>query len=181
MNGQAGSSETRVFRARRLVARHEERIKAHPGQIFPLLCPIEEYKWIDGWECELVYSESGVVENNCVFREDLSAPFLFGSAGSTTWITTLQDHDSWRRHFVMISDAAVRKGEVSIEDGGGGTSLVRWALVVTSLNQDGSKAFDDGLEERARVDLAFLGAALRHYCESGGVLPRSEFLHSLER
>jgi hypothetical protein len=34
--------------------------------------PVEKYKRIDPWECELMYSDNGVVENNCVFRESLS-------------------------------------------------------------------------------------------------------------
>ena len=39
-----------------------------PEQVFPLLCPVREYDWIDGWSCVMVCSDSGVAERGCVFR-----------------------------------------------------------------------------------------------------------------
>ena len=35
---------------------------APPDRVFPLLCPVREYDWIDGWECRMVYAETGVAE-----------------------------------------------------------------------------------------------------------------------
>lgn len=41
----------------------------HPAsEIFPLLCPTREYDWIEGWECDLLYSESGIAEQDCIFN-----------------------------------------------------------------------------------------------------------------
>lgn len=37
------------------------------SEIFPLLCPVEEYKWYPAWECEMVFSQSGKAEQNAVF------------------------------------------------------------------------------------------------------------------
>lgn len=37
-------------------------------EIFPLLCPKTEEKWIPGWTCDVVYSQSGVNEPGAVFR-----------------------------------------------------------------------------------------------------------------
>jgi hypothetical protein len=37
------------------------------SKIFPLLCPVEEYKWYSAWSCEMVYSQSGKAEQNAVF------------------------------------------------------------------------------------------------------------------
>lgn len=36
-------------------------------QVFPLLCPVREADWIDGWDPSLVVSSSGVAERDCVF------------------------------------------------------------------------------------------------------------------
>ena len=38
-----------------------------PEAVFPLLCPVREADWIQGWDPILVLSESGVAEENCVF------------------------------------------------------------------------------------------------------------------
>src|SRR5215475_11005349 len=35
--------------------------------VFPLLCPVREAEWIDGWDPTLVVSSSGVAEADCVF------------------------------------------------------------------------------------------------------------------
>jgi hypothetical protein len=160
--------EQRAFRAGRVICKHEERIQAPPDRIFPLLCPIEEYKWIDNWECELVYSESGVVEDNCIFREEMS-PVLFGSRGPATWITTLHDPDNFRRHFVIVTDELVRKAEISIEASDNGVSTVRWTSIATTLNEKANQGFDD-LQKKQLLMLKFLGTSLRHYCETGEML-----------
>lgn len=40
---------------------------APPARVFPLLCPVREADWIEGWEPALVASVSGVAERDCVF------------------------------------------------------------------------------------------------------------------
>lgn len=39
-----------------------QHVHASPEAIFPLLCPVREYDWIPGWDCRLVYTESGLAE-----------------------------------------------------------------------------------------------------------------------
>ena len=43
-------------------------VPATPDRVFPLLCPVREYEWIPGWECDVLHSVSGVAEEDCVFR-----------------------------------------------------------------------------------------------------------------
>jgi hypothetical protein len=40
---------------------------APPERVLPLLCPVREADWIDGWDPLLVISESGHAERDCVF------------------------------------------------------------------------------------------------------------------
>lgn len=40
---------------------------AEPSRVFPLLCPVREADWIEGWNPIAVWSESGVAEPDCVF------------------------------------------------------------------------------------------------------------------
>lgn len=37
------------------------------AEVFPLLCPVREAEWIDGWDPPLVVSSSGLAERDCVF------------------------------------------------------------------------------------------------------------------
>ena len=40
---------------------------AEPEKVFPLLCPVREKDWLDGWNYKMIYSKSGLIEKNCVF------------------------------------------------------------------------------------------------------------------
>jgi len=63
-NTQTGEST-----GRRILLDHHEEIGATPEKIFPLLCPAAEYDWIENWDCELVFSRSGVNEEGCIFTD----------------------------------------------------------------------------------------------------------------
>lgn len=44
-----------------------QRLVAGPERVFPLLCPVREADWIEGWDPVLVLSETGLAEPDCVF------------------------------------------------------------------------------------------------------------------
>lgn len=53
---------------RRTVVSHVMQLAAAPGEVFPLLCPVREYEWIEGWDCEMIYAATGKAEAGAVFR-----------------------------------------------------------------------------------------------------------------
>ena len=50
-------------------------LKGTPDDIFPLLCPVREYEWLETWQCEMIYTKSGFTELDCIFKTSL--PSLF--------------------------------------------------------------------------------------------------------
>lgn len=54
----------------RVTHTYTQRLAAPPEKVFPLLCPVREADWIDGWKPLLVLSKSGVAEPDCVFVTD---------------------------------------------------------------------------------------------------------------
>ena len=50
-----------------VVRRYTQTIQAEASKVFPLLCPVREAEWIEGWDPDLVISDSGVAEPDCVF------------------------------------------------------------------------------------------------------------------
>jgi hypothetical protein len=46
---------------------YTQRLLADPATVFPLLCPVREADWIEGWDPRQVISHSGVAEPDCVF------------------------------------------------------------------------------------------------------------------
>lgn len=52
----------------RKVYTFEHEVAAAAATVFPLLCPVREREWVAGWQADLLYSDSGLVEQDCVFR-----------------------------------------------------------------------------------------------------------------
>lgn len=46
---------------------YTQRLRGRPNEVFPLLCPVRETEWVDGWSPGVVLSNSGVAERDCVF------------------------------------------------------------------------------------------------------------------
>jgi hypothetical protein len=57
----------------RAVRTYTQRLVSAPDRVFPLLCPVREAAWIEGWEPSLVVTASGVAEPDCVFITDTGA------------------------------------------------------------------------------------------------------------
>lgn len=57
----------RIEKPKRVTRTYTQRLAGTPEVVFPLLCPVREADWIDGWDPVLVASETGVAEADCVF------------------------------------------------------------------------------------------------------------------
>lgn len=57
----------KVVEPARVTRTYTQRLIAAPAAAFPLLCPVREADWIEGWDPLLVVSSSGVAEPDCVF------------------------------------------------------------------------------------------------------------------
>ncbi len=73
-----------VVKPNRVTRRFTQRLVAKPEVVFPLLCPVREAEWIEGWDPTLVVSSSGVAEPDCVFTT--GAP-----PGDAVWYITRHD------------------------------------------------------------------------------------------
>ena len=166
------------FTAKRMRITQEGRINASVDQVFPLACPYEEYKWIDGWHCDIIYSESGKVEDGCIFTEKRSVPMLHDSDdGETTWYAVLHDPEDFRLHFVLVTDISIIKYKIEMEDPGDGTTVIKLDFMLTALNERGNTFIDSGGKERVSAMLMGLGHMMKHYCETGEMLKAEQLAH----
>ena len=51
----------------RVTRTYVQHLVAEPSRVLPLLCPVRETEWIEGWDPLAVWTESGFVEQDCVF------------------------------------------------------------------------------------------------------------------
>jgi hypothetical protein len=59
----------------RVTHTYTQTLDGTPAEVLPLLCPVREAEWVPGWSPQVVLSESGLVEPDCIFvTPDPSAP-----------------------------------------------------------------------------------------------------------
>lgn len=161
------------FRARRVARTVTHELCAPAANVFPLLCPTREYDWIDGWSCELIYSESGFAENLCVFRTNIHGD------GERTWVVSHYDPVNFAIGFVVLAGGSlVHKLEVALSDRGDGTSNAVWTNVATALDDSGNALVDAFTEEMYAARIKALEAALNHYLRTGTMLRGGLYAHA---
>lgn len=157
---------------RPLVRSYRQQIQAPPEVVFPLLCPVREGEWLEGWaeHCELIWSASGVAEPGCVFRTtDEGRP-------ETVWIIT--DHDPDRG---VISFARVTPGlaastlHIEVDGSADGTSAVSIRYVVVPISREG-EAYTAERYERTDLlaSVVWWERSMNHYLRTGQLLRRDE-------
>jgi len=154
-------------------ANYETRIAAPVDLVFPLACPVEEYKWIPGWKCDLVHCPNERVEHGTVFDEYSSAPFLVGKAwAKTTWTAMLHEPNRHRVHYAIKNVASESLYKIEFSDDGSGGTLARLNFRYSASGPLGRKVIRSRGEAKIELMLQILSTMLRHYCESGELVPR---------
>ena len=87
-----------ISRPNRATRTYTQRLVAPPARVFPLLCPVREADWIEGWEPQAVFSESGVAEPDCVFLSD-------ADAGHAIWYITRHEPQNGFIEMIKITPA----------------------------------------------------------------------------
>jgi hypothetical protein len=78
----------RITKPNRATHTYRQKLCAPPVRVFPLLCPVRETEWADGWLPDLVISSSGIAERDCIFV----TPDKLGKA---IWYVTRHEPQNW--------------------------------------------------------------------------------------
>lgn len=146
----------RGFRAKRRIFQYSGELTAPPETVFPLLCPVREYEWIDGWTSEVIFSNSGVAEENCIF-----------TSGFLGMIWNVCRYEPPQR----IEFSAVAPGQLLmrlnllLEPLQTGTRL-HWTRMFTGLSPAGNDVIDALPQDQERA----VTQMLEHYLKTGKML-----------
>jgi len=149
------------FRAKRVVVEQEQTLPASADKVFPLFCPRREYDWIENWECEILYSESGYAESNCVF---------VNSATNDTWILTRYEPENGLFEAAIFASHLIIKVDLSLADNGDGTSRVKGICTATATDRIGNWFIGKAASDRLKGRLKKLFSQLEHYLTTGEML-----------
>lgn len=150
------------FKAKRITYSYTQKNLAPPDKVFPLLCPVREKEWLDGWEYEMVYSESGLVEEGCIFTtRNPGEP-------ETTWVVTRHDRGSHRIEFVRITPGS-RVVHIRIllkaDHGGATRACIRYTY--TGITEEGNSFVDSYTEEQFNSMMVWWERSINHFLATG--------------
>lgn len=150
-------------RTRNLLS-HTMHLSASPEELFPLLCPVREYDWIENWQCELVYSESGKAEADCVFRT------RFPQDGpEDTWVVSRYEPPR-AIEFIRINALRVVRYSIELDSAEAGRSSWTWSQTLTGLNDPGDALIASGTPASFAEKIAGIERRLNHFLSTGQML-----------
>lgn len=139
-------------------------VQGSPEQIFPLLCPVREYEWIEPWQCDIVFSESGVAEQDCVFKTHFPE-----DGPEDTWVVSRYEPPVLIE-FVRINQLRSSRFSISLERGDDGTTRLNWTQIFTGLSPEGNELVKRITDESYREKISMRERQINHFLSTGAML-----------
>lgn len=158
-----------VFNPQRITRTYCQTVNTTPEKVFPLLCPVREAEWLDGWNYHMIYSRSGLVEKGAVFST--SHP---GEA-DTIWMVTNYDPENYRVDFARFtppSKTCLLK--ISVRSKDGQRSAVDISYTYTAISPEGNKFIDHFTEADFLQAVIFWEKSMNHYLATGTMLKKEK-------
>ena len=155
--------------AGRITRTYRQRIEATPDRVFPLLCPVREAEWLDGWReaYRMIHSASGVAEDGCIFRTQSNG------RAETIWMITRHDPRERIVEFVRVTTGLVAtRLAIEVKEASKASSSVNITYTFTPLSPEGVEFVRKNHSEEAfRHDMAFWEDSMNHWLRTGEILP----------
>ena len=149
-----------VTKPNRVTRTYTQRLVAEPSAVFPLLCPVREADWIDGWDPISVITHSGVAEHDCVF-------VTAASPSDAVWYVTRHEPDNGFVEMIKITPR-VTACRLTIQlraIATGSEALVTYTH--TSLGPEGDAFVASFTDDYYRQFMEDWEARINHYLEHG--------------
>ena len=107
-----------ISKPNRVTHSFTQKLVAAPAKVFPLLCPVREADWIEGWGPQAVFSDSGVAEPDCVFLTE-------ADPGHAIWFITRHEPQNGFIEMLKITPAVTAcKLTIQLRPAAGGSEAV---------------------------------------------------------
>lgn len=159
-----GAPAANPFRGRRAVTTHVQTIEAGPDAVFPLLCPVRESEWLDGWAGRPVHAESGLAEENGVYATDHA-----GESEPTIWLVTKRDPAAREIELVyFVPGLQVARLTLRVAEAAEGRSSVHVRYVRTGISEEGNRQVAESTTPtRFGESMRHWEASMNHYLATG--------------
>lgn len=136
-----------------------QNLRGKPQEIFPLLCPVREKEWVEGWDPLTVYTRSGFAEKDCVFTTGEDKP-------DSIWMITDFDTERYRLEIVKFSPGmTVARITITLLENGMGQTDAEVVYRYTAVSPDGEEFVKGYSEEFFEQFMQFSESALNSFLD----------------
>jgi hypothetical protein len=154
-----------TFETKRVARTYTQKILAAPERVFPLLCPVREKEWLDGWDLEMVYSLSGVAEYGCIFKTRCH------DDAEDIWVITRHEPASFCVEFAIVTSGyVVCLLRIRLEANGEGATAAHISYTFTALSEKGNQFIDAYTESEFFRRMKWWEEAMNHFLQTGAML-----------
>lgn len=139
-----------------------QRNHATPEKVFPLLCPVREKDWLDGWDYEMIFSLSGVAEQDCVFATP------HHGEQKTIWYVSHYDNKNYQIEFIRTTPLeSVVKINIQLKPVEQSQTEVNISYQYLGLNENENNHITNTLEKEFITSMQWWEKAINHYLKTG--------------
>jgi len=153
----------KITKPNRVTRTFTQKLIAEPAKVFPLLCPVREADWLDGWDPLVVFSQSGTAEPDCVFLTKVNP-------SNAIWYITRYEPDAGFVEMIKITPTVTAcKLTIQLRPVGNGSEATI-TYIHTSLGPQGDAFVAAFTEEHYRQFMRDWEARINHYLSQGSIL-----------
>lgn len=150
------------FTSQRISRSYTQKINTAAKEIFPLLCPQKELEWLDGWNYEMIYSQSGFAEEDAVFKTKHEGDV------NTIWIVTKYDKENFIIEFVRLTwETVVVKIHIHIFEIDENSSDVYVEYSFTTITEKGNEFVEGKSDKQFDKMMRWWEKSMNYYLETG--------------
>ncbi len=143
----------------RVTRSYTQKLRGKPDEIFPLLCPVREKDWIQGWDPLTVYTHSGFAEKNCVFTTGEGQP-------DAIWVMTDFDPNNHRLEIIKLTPGmTVARITIALSENASGGTDAEVSYLYTAITQEGEEFVRGYSEEFFNHFMQFSETALNDFLD----------------
>ena len=143
----------------RVIRSYIQKLRGKPADVFPLLCPVREREWADGWDPLTVYSTSGFAENGCIFITGEENPESY-------WVITDFDPGRYRLGMVKLTPGmTVARIIISLVENESGNTDAEVSYIYTAISREGEEFVKDYSQEFFDGFMQFSESALNDFLD----------------
>lgn len=140
---------------------YTQSICSPPDKVFPLLCPVREKEWVNGWDPKVVVTESGLAEPGCIFVTP-------GLPQDAVWIMNRFDPTEHVLQITkIIPGVVVGTIDVQLRADGEENSQAEITYTYTAISDYGDRMLDEFTPEHFRAFMETWENELNHFLTTG--------------